>query len=220
MLARNVVLRDYERRSCYREQYCSSKNIVALVPVGNTLRSGEENVLQIVLAGDVPFPIQRNAVNQGARPAAMVRRPVLSRKRGRLLVSLRALRSSCIKPRLHYAKRIAATGELHLRYGVALAGRFLEAFAVENIDASSRVRNEPRASQHRKRDRHARPPAAKHHRQVFVREQYTVASYAIVRHKEPTTRALVDRVQTVAGNKLAADARPFAEAAFILRWYD
>src|SRR5581483_201235 len=81
---------------------------------------------------------------------------------------------------------------------VTLAGRRLEALAVEDADAAAAVLDQLAVLQRGRRPRDADPAHAEHVREELLRQAEFVGAHPVARHEQPAREALLDLVKAVA----------------------
>ena len=85
---------------------------------------------------------------------------------------------------------------------VALACRLFQALPVENRDPPVGVFDQPGFLQSARHNRHRGPRRPQHHRQKLMAEVKLILTDAIVRHQQPTTAALLHRMQRHTAGRL------------------
>src|SRR5437762_7669022 len=88
---------------------------------------------------------------------------------------------------------------------VAFAGGRLEAVAISDRDLAVMVADQSRALQLASSHGHPCAPHSEHRGEELVRHRHDIQLNAVVRHEQPTSESLLDRVQPIAGRSLGAE---------------
>ena len=94
------------------------------------------------------------------------------------------------------------TIELSFGNGVAFAGALLQPRTVEDADTAACVVDEPSPFERVGCVRYARPPHSEHHGEKLLGEREFTRLHSILRHQEPATTSLFQKVKCIASSRL------------------